>query len=154
MWSCFLQGASETQTALESVISGPLFGPSLEPCSSMFAQISCRVVLLTLPFLFPKAINTPPRDHLQGPPEPAKTQRKPQRPTPALPLGRHRRSHIDTVFYLMKRKAGQFHSIKHSTPRPLEPRKTTECCVLSNGSGFEMIPKGHQDGAEMALRWP
>ena len=96
----FLQDASNTQTALGSAISGSLFGLFLEQCSSNSTLSFCCVVLLPARRFrnSAMAINTPPSDHLQGPPEPAKTQRKPQRPTPALPLGRHRRSHIDTVF--------------------------------------------------------
>ena len=100
MWSCFLQGASETQTALESVISGPLLKPCLPTCLQTRLR-SAISGLVFESFLFPKAINTPPKDNLQGPPEPAKTQRKPQRPTPALPLGRHRRSHTDFNLILL-----------------------------------------------------
>ena len=144
MWACFAHDDSKSQTALGSAISGPPFGPFLEPSSSMFAQISFHFVLflagcfqhsnspricdfrlsfwtlfgamffkLDAKFLLcglasckalPKLSNGhqyAPGDHLQGPPEPAKTQRKPQRPTPALPLGRHRRSHIDFNIILL-----------------------------------------------------
>ena len=99
----FLQDASNTQTALGSAISGSLFGLFLEQCSSNSTLSFCCVVLLPARRFrnSAMAINTPPRDHLQGPPEPAKTQRKPQRPTPALPLGRHRRSHIDFNIILL-----------------------------------------------------
>ena len=45
MWACFAHDDSKTQTALASAISGPPFGPFLEQCSSMFAQISCHFVL-------------------------------------------------------------------------------------------------------------
>ena len=93
---CFLQDASNTQTALGSAISGPLVGPFLEQFSSKSTLSFCCVDLLPA-----KAINTPPRDHLQGPLKPAKTQRKAQRPTPALPLGRLRRSHIDFNLILL-----------------------------------------------------
>ena len=45
MWSCFVQYASKAQTALESEISGPLFGACLEHCSSNSVLIFYQVVL-------------------------------------------------------------------------------------------------------------
>ena len=103
MLYCFLQDASNTQTALGSAIPGPLVGPFLEQFSSKSTLSFCCVVLLPARRFrnSAMAINTPLSDHLQSPPEPAKTKRKPQRPTPALPLGRHRRSHIDFNLILL-----------------------------------------------------
>ena len=116
IWYYFLQDASNTQTALGSAISGSLFGLFLEQCSSNSTLSFCCVVLLPARRFrnSAMAINTPPRDHLQGPPEPAKTQRKPQRPTPALPLGRHRRSHIDFNLILLT----VAHFLKVASPKP------------------------------------
>ena len=45
VWSCFLQDASKTQTTLESAISGPLFGPFLDPFSANSTLSFCEVVL-------------------------------------------------------------------------------------------------------------